>query len=75
VKLDVRAGYFNVFNHPMFGAPGFTEPNAEFGTSGFGKVGTTTNDALGGGGASGGQSTLYGLGGPRSAQFTLKLMF
>ena len=22
VKLDVRAEYFNIFNHPMFGAPG-----------------------------------------------------
>jgi Carboxypeptidase regulatory-like domain/TonB dependent receptor/TonB-dependent Receptor Plug Domain len=75
VKLDVRAEYLNVFNHPMFGAPGFNEPNTEVGTSGFGKIGATTNDALGGGGAVGGQSTLYGLGGPRSAQFTLKLMF
>jgi hypothetical protein len=74
VKLDVRAEYFNVFNHPMFGAPGFDEPNSEFGTSGFGKVGTTTNDALGGG-AFGGQSSLYAVGGPRSAQFTLKLLF
>jgi hypothetical protein len=75
VKLDFRAEYFNVFNHPMFGAPGFNEPNTELGTSGFGKVGVTTNEALGGGGAVGGQSTLYALGGPRSAQFTLKLRF
>jgi Carboxypeptidase regulatory-like domain/TonB dependent receptor/TonB-dependent Receptor Plug Domain len=75
VKLDFRAEYFNVFNHPMFGAPGFNEPNTEFGTSGFGKVGVTTNEALGGGGPVGGQSTLYALGGPRSAQFTLKLRF
>jgi len=75
LKLDVRAEYFNLFNHPMFGAPGFNQPNTEFGTSGFGKVDTTTNEALGGGGAVGGQSTLYGLGGPRSAQFTLKLIF
>jgi hypothetical protein len=66
VKLDFRAECFNVFNHPMFGAPGFSEPNTEFGTSGFGKVGVTTNEALGGGGAVGGQSTLYALGGPRS---------
>jgi hypothetical protein len=75
VKLDVRAEYFNVFNHPMFGAPGANQPNAEFGTSGFGQVGATTNEDLGGGGASGGQSTLYALGGPRSAQFTLKVIF
>jgi hypothetical protein len=75
VKLDVRAEYFNVFNHPMFGAPGFNEPNTEFGISGFGFVDSTTNQALGGGGAAGGQSFLYAPGGPRSAQFTLKLQF
>jgi hypothetical protein len=72
----VRAEYFNVFNHPMFGAPGFNQPDTGLGIAGFGKVSpTTTNEALGGGGAVGGQSTLYGLGGPRSAQFTLKLQF
>jgi outer membrane receptor protein involved in Fe transport len=76
VKLDVRAEYFNVFNHPMFGAPGFNQPNTEFGIAGFGKVSPqTTNLALGGGGAVGGQSALYALGGPRSAQFTIKLLF
>lgn len=46
LKLDVRAEYFNVFSHPMFGVPGFNEPNTEFGTFGFGKIGTTTNEAL-----------------------------
>jgi hypothetical protein len=75
LKLDVRAEYFNIFNHPMFGAPGFNEPNTEFGTLGFGEVGTTTNNALGSGGANGGQNSLYAAGGPRSAQFTLKLLF
>jgi hypothetical protein len=75
LKLDVRAEYFNVFNHPMFGAPGFNQPDTGFGISGFGKVDTTTNEALGGGGAVGGQSTLYALGGPRSGQFTVKLLF
>jgi Carboxypeptidase regulatory-like domain/TonB dependent receptor/TonB-dependent Receptor Plug Domain len=75
LKLDVRAEYFNVFNHPMFGAPGFNEPNTEFGILGFGKIDTTTNNALGPGGTSGGQNPLYAVGGPRSAQFTLKLLF
>jgi hypothetical protein len=75
LKLDVRAEYFNVFNHPMFGAPGFNEPNTEFGTLGFGKIDNTTNNALGGGGSAGGQNPLYAVGGPRSAQFTLKLLF
>jgi Carboxypeptidase regulatory-like domain/TonB dependent receptor/TonB-dependent Receptor Plug Domain len=75
LNLNVRAEYFNLFNHPMFGAPGFNQPNTELGISPFGKVGATTNEALGGGGAVGGQSTLYALGGPRSAQFTIKLQF
>jgi hypothetical protein len=75
VKLDVRAEYFNIFNHPMFGAPGSNQPDTGFGISGFGKVDTTTNEALGGGGAGGGQSFLYAVGGPRSAQFTVKLLF
>ena len=86
VKLDVRAEYFNVFNHPMFGAPGSSfAPYTAWGYGStaspfFGTVspvltGGTTNYALGGGGANGGQSSLYALGGPRSAQFTVKLNF
>jgi hypothetical protein len=76
VKLDVRAEYFNVFNHPMFGAPGATEPYSGLeGFVTFGKVVNTTNNDLGGGGTVGGQSALYELGGPRSAQFTLKVIF
>jgi hypothetical protein len=80
VKLDLRAEYFNVFNHPMFGLPGSQcNPDAVWGRlSGpalpsFGKVcpGATTNinDGLNG------QNGLYAVGGPRSAQFTMKLMF
>jgi hypothetical protein len=77
LKLNVRAEYFNVFNHPMFGAPGFNEPQTYVGRSGFGQISaaSTTNLALGGGGISGGQSAQYALGGPRSAQFTVKLQF
>jgi hypothetical protein len=76
LKLNVRAEYFNVFNHPMFGAPGTSEPGNDFDPT-FGKIGpgSTTNLELGGGAALGGQSPLYALGGPRSAQFTLKLQF
>ena len=76
VNLSVRAEYFNVFNHPMFGAPGSPEPGNIFDTT-FGKIGpgSTTNLLLGGGAALGGQSPLYALGGPRSAQFTIKLQF
>jgi hypothetical protein len=74
-KLDLRAEYFNVFNHQMFGAPGFNQPDTAVGPGGFGKVTpTTTNEAFGNG-FGGSQSALYAVGGPRSAQFTLKLLF
>jgi hypothetical protein len=77
VKLDVHAEYFNLFNHPMFGLPGSQcNPDTLWQTErgpnpAFGKVcpGSTTNID------GGGQSALYAVGGPRSAQFTLKLMF
>jgi len=80
VNLDVRAEYFNLFNHPMFGLPGSTcNPDTLWGFEGgtarpsFGKVcpGSTANakDGLNS------QSALYAVGGPRSAQFTLKLIF
>jgi hypothetical protein len=75
VKLDSHAEYFNVFNHPMFGASGNTEPNSELGLPVFGTVFNTTNNDLGGGGSDGGQSMLYALCGPRSAQLTLKVIF
>ncbi len=79
VKLDVRAEYFNVFNHPMFGLPGSNcAPNDQWAygggsiNPGFGKVCSTANLDAGG---SGGQSALYAPGGPRSAQFTVKILF
>jgi Carboxypeptidase regulatory-like domain/TonB dependent receptor/TonB-dependent Receptor Plug Domain len=83
VKLDLRAEYFNVFNHPMFGIPGSQcNPATLWGThsgpafSTFGKVcpGTATTNVDGGGGANG-QVALYAVGGPRSAQFTVKVHF
>jgi hypothetical protein len=83
VKLDVRAEYFNLFNHPMFGIPGSQcNPDGVWGILGgspfssFGKVcpGTSTTN-LDGGGLPNGQNALYAFGGPRSGQFTLKLLF
>ena len=91
VALDIRAEYFNVFNHPMFGGP--NGPDTFWGfcaslpctgqqQSAFGGVwaypgplGGTLNNGLGGGGINGGQSSIYALGGPRSGQFTVKLSF
>ena len=84
VKLDVRVEYFNLFNHPMFGLPGSQcNPDPIWSFDGktpnpsFGKVcpGSTTNLEAGGGSGGTGQSALYAVGGPRSAQFTLKVMF
>jgi hypothetical protein len=76
LTLDARAEFFNVLNHPMF-AP----PVSLWGTStsaplpAFGRVTQTLNNGLGGGGLSGGQAGIYAPGGPRSAQFSLKLRF
>ena len=82
IKLDVRAEYFNVFNHPMFGLPGSQcapDPRWTYGGGSinpdFGKVCSTANVDAGGGSGGTGQSALYAPGGPRSAQFTLKLLF
>jgi outer membrane receptor protein involved in Fe transport len=90
VKLDVRAECFNIFNHPMFGAPGLSggvdglsaAPWNFWGYGPtpsplFGKVypGYTTNVAANATLNGGGQNPLYAVGGPRSGQFTLKVMF
>jgi len=78
VKLDFRVEYFNAFNHPMFGAPGDVDvPETRVGVPRFGFVGPSgsTNHALEGGGGQTGQNYLYAVGGPRSGQFTLKLLF
>jgi hypothetical protein len=84
VKLDVRAEYFNVFNHPMFGLPGSDcAPDTFWGSQGrtvrpsFGKVcpGGSLTNVDGGGDIFNGQSALYAVGGSRSAQFTVKVIF
>src|SRR5208282_2773092 len=81
VKLDFKAEYFNIFNHPMFGSPAVQwgncyGPNASdcYPFSNFGQLvnQTTMNIALGGGAAVGaGQNALFAPGGPRSGQLSL----
>jgi hypothetical protein len=75
VKLDFRAEYFNVFNHPMFS---FAGPQGFFATAwgfpGFGVASTTLGTAFSGNYGSG-QNQLYTVGGNRSGQLTLKLSF
>jgi hypothetical protein len=81
-KLNVRVEYFNLFNHPMFGLPGSQcAPEPVFAYQGgpnssFGKVcpGISTSNLDDGDGQNG-QNPLYAVGGPRSGQLTLKLLF
>ena len=81
LKLQFRAEFFNLFNHPNFADPigglgavsaagTFTNNAATFGQSA-----SMLNQSLGTGGQIGGFNPLYQIGGPRSAQFSLKLVF
>jgi len=64
LKLQFRAEAFNIFNHPNFGTI-----NANFGQTTFGQATTTLASSLGV------LSPLYQMGGPRSMQFAVKLVF
>ena len=70
VTLRFRSEFFNIFNHPNFGSPidSLTSPL-------FGHSTQTLASSLGTGGANGGFSPLYQIGGPRSVQLALKLQF
>ncbi len=71
VKLQFRAEMFNVLNHPNFGQPNGTISLARFGLSSQ-MLGQSLNHGNLGGGAF---SPLYQVGGPRSVQLALKLIF
>lgn len=68
LKLQFRAEAFNIFNHPNFGTiyPYYCPPGPG---CQFGQATQTLNVSLGA------MSPLYQLGGPRSMQFALKLIF
>ena len=68
--LRFRGEFFNLFNHPNFGPPGsnLTDPL-------FGRSTQMLASSLGSGGANGGFNPLYQIGGPRSIQLALKLVF
>ena len=68
INLELRADFFNIFNHPNFGTPVSNINSPQFGQS-LQMLGT----ALGGG--EGGFSPLYRIGGPRSIQLALKIQF
>jgi hypothetical protein len=44
MRLDFRAEFFNLFNHPQFGAPGGNLSGAVFGTPTFATVNYTVNN-------------------------------
>jgi hypothetical protein len=65
-KLQFRAEAFNILNHPNFGTiDNFTTDGPTL----FGRPKSTLNNSLGG------ANPLYQMGGPRSLQLALKLVF
>jgi hypothetical protein len=70
LSLQARADLFNIFNHPNFGSPINYLSSPLFGQST-----QMLGASLGSGGQNGGLNPLYQIGGPRSAQLALKLLF
>jgi hypothetical protein len=70
LSLQARADLFNIFNHPNFGPP-----TNYLSSPLFGQATQMLGASLGSGGQSGGLNPLYQIGGPRSAQLALKLLF
>ena len=70
LHLQARADFFNILNHPNFGAPVNYLSSPLFGESTRMLAGS-----LGSGGQGGGFNPLYQIGGPRSIQVALKLQF
>jgi hypothetical protein len=76
LKLDFRVEVFNLLNHPNFGPP-----NGQFGSSLFGLSSEMLGQSLNGGSTGlsntggGAFNPLYQIGGPRSMQLSLKLIF
>jgi hypothetical protein len=70
VTVRLRVECFNVFNQANFGSP-----DNDLTTTTFGYATRTLANSLGAGGANGGFSPLYQIGGPRSIQLAARLQF
>jgi hypothetical protein len=70
IGLRARADFFNIFNHPNFGPPTNYLSSPLFGQST-----QMLGASLGSGGQNGALNPLYQIGGPRSVQLALKLVF
>lgn len=71
LKLQFRAEFFNILNHPNFAPPVSNLNDPKFGMS----TQTLGQSFTGGVSGSGALSPLYQLGGPRSIQLALKFFF
>ena len=69
-RLQFRAEMFNVLNHPSFADPSGLMQSTDFGYST-----QTVSQSLGRGGLNAGLNPLYQIGGPRSIQLALRLVF
>jgi hypothetical protein len=76
ISLQARVDFFNIFNHPNFGNPeNYLDSSPGVANPLFGQSTMMLANDLGSGGQSGGLNPLYQIGGPRSAQLALKLLF
>ena len=69
-RLQFRAEMFNVLNHPAF-----ADPSGALQSTNFGYSTQMVSQSLGRGGLNGGLNPLYQIGGPRSIQLALRLVF
>lgn len=75
LRVQIKGEVFNIFNHPNF-----ADPDGSLGTDGvpntfFGVSNSMFGRSLGTGSVNGGLNPLYQIGGPRSMQFSLKVLF
>ena len=76
VNFQLRAEFFNIFNHPNFGDPGSAGSSTNvLNNPLFGRSTVSLARSLGSGGGSGGFNPLFQIGGPRSIQLALRMNF